>query len=353
MSRFARRRLISSVLFLVFVLTIPVHPAMAYKVVIFDGHMHSKYSDEHEYYGENGMTKWQGDYRDISEMAEDVGRILGIHKNKDKCAFAVTDHSDVVASWPRELLIKLRSLFTAADWEARQKDLELLAGKSKVIAIPGEEVTVGNGKNEKTEGHFLVYGLKKRVPDPFEGLTPQMLEPDSEGPPGDLLLPKSVWDGKPPRKDVVAVLRDVRRLGAFGYIAHPNGTPGLPTRQDPSPAWRDNWTDYAWEKAQQFIGTVVKGFEIFSAGRDHSVQYGSIFKSKAWREWSNSLKHGQNFFVIGGSDNHHRRGLGAVNKIGSSFTYLLFDDNQLINESTVPALFRMLSAEAPTPQRHG
>jgi hypothetical protein len=290
---------------------------MAYKVMIFDGHMHSKYSDEHEYYGKNGMTKWQGDSRDIFEMAGDVRGILG-----NKSIFAVADHSDVVTGWP----FKLRSLFTDTDWEARQKDLEPFAGESsKVIAIPGEEVTVGNGKNEKTEGHFLVYGLRERVPYPFEGLTPQMLEPDPEGPPGDMLLPKSVWEGKLSRKDVVAVLRDVGKLGAFGYIAHPNGGPG----------WKDNWTDYAWSKARPFIGTVVKGMEIFSAGKDHSVQYGGAIKGKAWREWSNSLKQGQNFFVIGGSDNHHRRGLGAVNKIGSSFTYLLFDDNQPITESTV------------------
>ncbi|MEW6448974.1 MAG: hypothetical protein AB1426_13000, partial [Bacillota bacterium] len=314
--------MISSVLFLVFILTIPVYPAMAYKVVIFDGHMHSKYSDEGK------MTEG----REISHMAEDVRKILEGDRSREKCAFAVTDHSDVVFKrikvGPITIEKGLRSLFTDADWETRQKDLEPFAGESEVIAIPGEEVTVGNGKNEKTEGHFLVYGLKERVPYPFEGLTPQMLELDSEGPPGDLLLPESVWDGKPPRKEVAAVLQDVGRLMAFGYIAHPNGGPG----------WKDNWTSYAWSQARPFIGTVVKGIEVFSAGNNHSVQYGGVRKSKAWHQWGDYLKSGTNFFVIGGSDNHNGEftfgGVVGPN-IGSSFTYLLFDDNQPITESTV------------------
>ncbi|MEW6574367.1 MAG: S-layer homology domain-containing protein [Bacillota bacterium] len=294
-----------------------VYPAFAIQPVVFDGHLHSKYSDE------GLMTKG----RDIGKIAHDVQGVFGKEKNKIAIALAVTDHSDYEPG---------KTLFTDADWSSRQHDI---CQVHRVIVIPGEEVTIGNGKTGEggTQGHFLTYGLKSRMRYPFSGLgdpEDDRLIEDKGGPPGDKTL-KII----PPRKDISEILKELKSQGAFGYIAHPNG--GFIKSAELSRkvfTRKDEWTRYAWDKMRPFVGTVVKGIEILSAGRDHSIQYAGIAQSKVWYEWSKFLSQGQNFFVIGGSDNHNGEFTfgGVVGPdIGSSFTYLLFDDNQPITESTV------------------
>ncbi|HIE13024.1 MAG TPA: hypothetical protein EYP63_06325, partial [Desulfotomaculum sp.] len=90
MSLLVRFKLAATGLFLMLIFyLLPVYPAAGYQVVVFDAHMHSKYSDEGK------MTK----DRDVNEMADDVQGKLGVDENAKKCAFAVTDHSDVVAEY--------------------------------------------------------------------------------------------------------------------------------------------------------------------------------------------------------------------------------------------------------------
>ncbi|HAG08943.1 MAG TPA: hypothetical protein DCK87_05190 [Desulfotomaculum sp.] len=286
----------------VFVLSTLAMPGHSYQRVIFDAHTHSKYSDE------SIITKG----REIKDMVKDIQKILGADQGAVKTGFAVTDHSDVVV---KKGLIRLRALFTEKDWKSRQEDISRLG--SSGLVIPGEEVTVGRQVGTEkggvvTHGHLLAYGMAEMLPHPFD--PPLNLESDPDDP-EDKQLPETVWNGIPPRKDVWWFLKDLQSSGGFGYIAHPNG----------GPYWKDNWTSHAWQQIKGFTGKVVKGFEIFSGGADHSVQYRGSSKSKAWREWAGYLKQGQNFFVVGGSDNHNKGILSP--KIGSSFTYLLLDDS--------------------------
>ncbi|MDI6916070.1 MAG: hypothetical protein QMC95_17965, partial [Desulfitobacteriaceae bacterium] len=130
--------------------------------------------------------------------------------------------------------------------------------------------------------------------------------------------------GNPPRKDVRSILNTLP-YGATGYIAHPNGS---------GPSRQDQWTDYAWAASDRYIGGkngLIKGMEILSAGGDHTVQYIGLQKSSAWSQWESKLASGRNMFVIGGSDSH---GPAFYPQIGSSFTYLLLDDNEIHGTKT-------------------
>lgn len=254
--------------------------ASAYQVVIFDGHVHSKYSDE------GFVTK----NTIINKIDEDLSKTFGsgIWTN---VGCAITDHSDVARRY------MFRSILTEQEWAERESDINNVS--SPYVLIPGEEVTIGNGSNFATEGHFLAYGLNSMIPMPFASSATAPLEPDPDEP-GDLLLPKSVYDGDPPRKGIREILSS---MGGFGYIAHPNtGSP---------------WTGYSWYGIKPYLGSKVKGLEILSAGKDQGVK-----TKPAWQKWESILQHGKNFYVVGGSDSHGQ----IYPQMGSSFTYVLLAD---------------------------
>lgn len=255
--------------------------ASAYQVVVFDGHVHSEYSDE------GPATK----NTSIRKINDDLSKAFGSGIwNNAGCA--VTDHSDV------SLKHIFRSLLTETEWSQRNNDINGV--NSSFIFLPGEEVTIGNGSNFATEGHFLAYGLNSMVPIPFTSSSTAPLEPDPDEP-GDWLLPKSVYDGDPPRKGIREILSSV---GGFGYIAHPNtGSP---------------WTGYSWYGIKSYLGSKVKGLEILSAGKDQGVK-----TKPAWQKWESILQQGKNFYVVGGSDYHGPR---YYPQMGSSFTYVLLAD---------------------------
>ncbi|MDI6710964.1 MAG: VWA domain-containing protein [Bacillota bacterium] len=265
----------------------------SYQVVIFDGHLHSEYSDENPFTSNRNL--------------EDIGADLHATFQGKPVIGALTDHSDVVRAYV------WRSVLTSNEWIARQNDIARLS--AQYIFLSGEEVTVGRtGVGLEEHGHLLVYGLNEMVPIPFE--EPLDLEPGLTEP-GDWLLPSGVWEGNPPRKDVKNILRTLP-YGAMGYIAHPNGGYFRVNR----------WTDYAWTASRPYIGGkngLIKGMEILSAGQDHGVENLGLRQSSAWEEFESRLAAGRNMFLIGGSDSHGARVLYP--QIGSSFTYLLLGGN--------------------------
>lgn len=269
-------------------------PASAYQIVVFDGHVHSKYSDE-------GIFTKNTDILDIDrDLSDEFGS--GSWAN---IGCAITDHSDVVLEVETEMFSKVifRSILTTQEWIDRETDINNLV--SAHLVIPGEEITMGNGTDVNTEGHFLAYGLNSVVTMPF--VNPLGLEPDPDDP-GDLLLPESVFDGNPPRKDVGDILSSIN---GFGYIAHPNtGEP---------------WRDYSWDRATPHLGSKIKGMEILSMGKDQGVK-----TKTAWKEWEKILQQSKNFYVVGGSDYHGPKvGYGQM---GSSFTYVLLADGDDPND---------------------
>jgi len=63
---------------------------------------------------------------------------------------AITDHSDVVF-----FNRFVRDYMTDAKWQEQQAEI----AKIDFPVLLGEEITIGNGQNLETEGHFLAYGL--------------------------------------------------------------------------------------------------------------------------------------------------------------------------------------------------
>jgi hypothetical protein len=144
-------RCFATVILAVYLLVFSPVYANAYTVVKADLHLHSKYSEE------TGMTE----NREIPQIASEVEDKLGFHS-----ALAITDHSDVLSEFPYHQ----RSVLTLLEWDEIAKDI-FLANELFVPILQGEEITVGNGRNKDTQGHFLAYGIIRRPIIPFRGIT--------------------------------------------------------------------------------------------------------------------------------------------------------------------------------------
>lgn len=280
------------IIFFMFVFVVLVTTrSEAYQLEIVDDHLHSEYSDEGDF------TKGRS-LESIGQDLHDKFELQGL-----PYAGIITDHSDIVRGWP----VYWRYVFE--DWESRQNDINSLS--SQYTLLPGEEVTVGTGNGLDEGGHLLVYGIDEAVPIPFA--PPFNTEWSQEE---GLMLPESVWDGDPARKDVATILDEINtNPSAVCYIAHPNGGYGR----------QHQWLDSSWEASGSKIGGLIKGMEIISGGMDNTVQNAGLQVSSAWIQWGRKLSAGQNLFVTGGSDDHNRDATGYP-KIGDSFTYLLLND---------------------------
>src|SRR3989304_5132203 len=86
-------------------------------------------------------------------------------------------------------------------WDQEMQDI---TEETPYFAVfQGEEITIGNGNDLKTDGHLLAYGLK----DPLSGLPKPVIS----------IYNKSDTS----RRKAQDLLYDVRNLGGFGFIAHP------------------------------------------------------------------------------------------------------------------------------------
>lgn len=121
-----------------------------------------------------------------SDGKSSVGKMVQTGESEGLDWHVITDHSDVTY-FDRFV----RKYLTNEDWAALTTDT------ANVGAFLGEEVTVGNGKDLKTMGHFLVYGINNRI-EPFTSSTQDAR--------------RTAWD---------IVDEIVREQGGIGCVAHP------------------------------------------------------------------------------------------------------------------------------------
>ena len=165
-----------------------------------------------------------------------------------------------------------------------------------IVDLPvllGEEITIGNGINLETQGHFLAYGISDFVP------TLSSYVPWGARTEGDIVLNEV---GNYPNQ-------------GFGYIAHPYkfGT----GKVDAEP-WR------RWDLLEKYPNT-IKGFEILHNTHDAPIPTLNL--------WDRLLEQGKKFFAIGNSDAHRSERLGTIPEPGEAFTYTLGfpDETQILN----------------------
>jgi chitodextrinase/uncharacterized protein YegL len=190
----------------------------------------------------------------------------------------LTEHSDYVTK--RFLLggsYTVRDILTPMKWEREKLDL---ANTVDIPVLQGEEITIGNGINLETQGHFLAYKISSPV---------QTLD--------------SIDDSN--RKNGEGILNEVETQGGFGFIAHPYKFSGLGRFIEP---WK------CWNLTVKYPKT-IRGLELLHANHDAPQETINL--------WDRKLQQGREFFAIGNSDAHINKSVtGWFAVPGQSFTYL-------------------------------
>ena len=197
----------------------------------------------------------------------------------------ITDHSDFV--FYNRLIL---GYMTDEGWNYQRTKVNEIYDFPVLL---GEEITIGNGENLKTEGHLLAYGISDFVP-----------------------TVSSSYDTT--RKDGETILNEMGsypNLG-LGYIAHPYQ---FGTKHIDAEPWR------RWDLLREYEAT-IKGFEILHSNHDAP--------NAALNLWDRLLKQKKKFFVIGNSDSHFSWGPGP--QPGEAFTYTrgFADEPQILTALT-------------------
>jgi PKD repeat protein len=235
-----------------------------------DGHVHTEYSWDAAFYKDN-----------IEEMSLS-GKSNGLSWE------IITDHSDVVSF----NLIRW-DVMTPTDWQNQVAECQNVSQKLGITVLPGEEITIGNGTDLETRGHFLAYGVSNYVPSMY-----------------------SKNDTK--RRSGSDILSDVRKAGGFGFIAHPYPF-GIWPKQLDAEGWRE------WDLLNSYED-VIRGIELLHD--NHDPPQDTI------NRWDKELQQGKDFFAIGNSD-AHREG-----KVASAFTYLSIPSGNITAENIYDALYK-------------
>ena len=138
----------------------------------------------------------------------------------------------------------------------------------------GEEVTVGNGSDLETTGHFLAYGIPERV-EPFTS-------PDQTA--------------RRTARDIVDEV--VREQNGFGYVAHPHTSFFRGPHGEP---WDKEGWDVVDDYSRWYPGKI--GLELINAGYD--ANYRTLNRWDSYLSKSKSPPpEGPRVFAIGNSDAH-------------------------------------------------
>lgn len=248
-----------------------------------DGHIHSKDSWD--------ASAYNDDIEELALAAEKEGLSWTI----------VTNHSDVVTrKWGLWGELIVRQVMTPSNWQNQISECQSVSQKLGITVLPGEEITIGNGTNLETRGHFLAYGLSKYVPSMY-----------------------SQSDIK--RRKGEDILSDIRSAGGFGFIAHPYKFGTWPIDAEP---WKD------WNLLNPY-SYVIRGIEIVH--NNHNPPQETI------NLWDRKLQQGREFFGIGNSD-AHREG-----SVASGFTYLKIPNGNVTASYIYEALYngRAIASNGP------
>jgi len=208
----------------------------------------------------------------------DVSDMVNASKSKDLEWAIITDHSDVVTRkwifWGDQII---RDFLDQERWQNQKQKIQAI---TDFPILQGEELTMGNGKDLKTEGHFLAYGINDFIP-----------------------TLSSLNDAKRPTAE--DLIKEVKAKEGFGYISHPFKFGTLLLDAEP-------WL--AWDLLLKYPDT-IRGVEILHGNHDAPVATLNL--------WDRKLKQGKKLFGIGNSDAHQAgRHHIAYPIVGESFTYL-------------------------------
>ena len=196
-----------------------------------------------------------------------------------------TEHSDVLIWWQNYLGMKIKDANTYSEYVTEVRNLN-----KEILTFPGIELTVGNGDNWESEGHFITLSDTGYI-NPFETINEELV--------------------------TLSVRRDARSLldeyysngGEFGIVAHPS-------RVDP---W--NFVDFP---IHRYSGKI--GMELISAGGREP--------RRTTRQWDALLANNRKVTGVAGSDTHS----WSLYLLGSAKTKLLIGEEGLTEEKIVKAL---------------
>ncbi|MCL6472404.1 MAG: CehA/McbA family metallohydrolase [Firmicutes bacterium] len=258
-------QVLRQILALGIVLSLLTSSAFAASYYAGDGHVHTYLS------GEVALT-----------TGATIDRWVNVATKKNLNWFSVTDHSDLVLN---NKLFK--DELTIPEWSILQQETGKNWGTPVLL---GEEVTVGNGKDLKTRGHFLTYNIN----EPIQVFNRSIASTQAKG-----STPQY-------RRTAYEIFPDIRSQKGFGFIAHPY-TSILPC---------DTWQ--VWSSVTNNLD-VVKGMELFSAGKFQG--------NAALKKWQGFLRQQRPFWVVGNSDTHNVWQRLIPPFMASSYTSIIANNN--------------------------
>lgn len=243
------------------------------------------------YSGDAHLHTSQSKDAELFHPFTDVNDMVTAAKRESLNWIAITDHSEVITGMFSK---SPWDVFEPDEWQSQQEDIAVV---TDFPVISGEEITMGNGNDLETQGHFLGYGLNNLVQTLYDASDPSL-------------------------KLAQGSLNEVRNQGVFGYIAHPYRFGALFSFMDAEP-WK------LWNLVPE-NEDIIKGIELLHAS--HEAPTATV------NTWDKKLQQGKKFFAIGNSDAHQAGASSIIYPVvGEAFTYVK-TNGALTKDSILEAL---------------